>query len=110
MSNIEDFVQLISGPAKSDKRINTTGFDKIHLNCGCFIGRIVDDVRESFLYSFALDKPPDHEIQKEQRIKLLKKIIKFFLSHITFYLEDVEHKPMVFINETIRFICQLVKY
>ena len=36
-------------------------------------------------------------------------INKSVLSHITFYLEDDDHKPVEFNNETISFTCQLIK-
>ena len=31
------------------------------------------------------------------------------LSHITFYIEDDDHKAVDFNNETISFTCQLIK-
>ena len=46
---------------------------------------------------------------KEPRIKLFKKINKFVLSRITFYLKDYDHKSVVFNGEMISFTCQLVK-
>ena len=48
-------------------------------------------VSEPILHNFALDKPPGHEIHKEPRIKLFKKINRSVLSHLTFYLEDDDH-------------------
>ena len=61
------------------------------------------------MYSFSLDKLPGHKIYKQPRIKLLKKINESVLSHITFYLEFDDHKPVIFIGETISFTCQLIK-
>ena len=58
---IEGYVHMIPGSNKSDKRINITGIDKIHLKSDCIIGSIVNGVREPTLYSFALDKPPGHK-------------------------------------------------
>ena len=60
-------------------------------------------------FCFALDKPPGHKIYKEPRIKFFKKINKFVLSHITFYLEDDDRKPFDFNGEMISFTCQLAK-
>ena len=60
-------------------------------------------------YSFALDKPPSHKIYKEPTIKLFEEINNSGLSHITFYLEDDDHKPVDFNAETINFSCQLIK-
>ena len=76
------------GSYKSDRPINITGNDKIHLKCDCIIGSIYNDTREPILYSFALSSPPGHKINKEPRIKLFKKMNKSLLSHFTFYLED----------------------
>ena len=42
-------------------------------------------------------------------MKLLRKINKSVLSHIVFYLEDDDHKPVHFYGETISFFCQLIK-
>ena len=109
LEDMEGFYQLIPGLYKSDKPINITGIDKIHLKCDCIQGSIINGVRESFLYSFALSSPPGHKIYKEPRIKLFKKINKSVLSHITFYFEDDDHKPVDFYNETISFTCQLFK-
>ena len=109
LDDIDSHYQIISGSYKSDKPINITGIDKIHLKCDCIQGSIVNVIREPILYSFALSSPPGHKIYKEPRIKLFKKMNKSVLSHITFYLEDDDHKPVDFNNETISFTCQLIK-
>ena len=79
----EGFYQLVAGLYKSDKPINITGIDKIHLKCDCIQGSIVNGIREPILYSFALYSPPRHKIYKKPRVKLFKKINKSVLSHIT---------------------------
>ena len=109
LDDIDGFYQLIAGSYKSDKLINITGIDKVHLKCDCIQGSIINGVRESSLFSFALSSPPGHKIYKEPRVKLFKKINKSVLSHITFYLEDDDHEPVDFNNETISFTCQLIK-
>ena len=109
LDDIEGFYQLIAGSYKSEKPINITGIDKIHLKCDCIQGSIVNGIREPILYSFALSSPPGHKIYKEPRIKLFKKVNKSILSHITFYFEDDDYKPVDFNNETISFTCQLIK-
>ena len=109
LDDIDGFYQLIAGSYKSDRPINITGIDKIHLKCDCIQGLIVNGIREPILYSFALSSPTGRKIYKEPRIKLFKKINKSVLSHITFYFEDDDHKPVDFHNETISFTCQLVK-
>ena len=109
LDDIDGHYQIIAGSYKSDKPINITGIDKIHLKCDCIQGSIVNGIREPILYSFALSSPPGHKIYKETRVKLFKKINKSVLSHITFYFEDDDHKAVDFNNETISFTCQLIK-
>ena len=69
LDDIDGFYQLIAGSYKSDKPINITGIDKIHLKCDCIQGSIVNGIREPILYSFALSSPPGHKIYKKPRIK-----------------------------------------
>ena len=109
LDDIDGFYQVISGSYKSDRPINLTGIVKIHLNCDCIQGSIVNGIQEPILYSFALSSAPGHKIFKKTRIKLFKKINKSILSHITFYFEDDDYKPVDFNNETRSFICQLIK-
>ena len=77
--------------------------------CDCITGSIVNGIREPILYDFALSSPPGCKIWKEPRMKIFQKIIKSVLSHITFYLEDDDHKLVNFNAETILFTCQLEK-
>ena len=109
LDDIDGFYQIIAGSCKSDRPINITGIDKIHLKCDCIQGSIVNGIREPILYSFAMSSPPGYKIYKELRVRLLKKVNKSVLSHITFFFEDDDHKPVDFNNETISFTCQLIK-
>ena len=109
LDDLDGFYHLIAGSYISDKPINITGIDKIHLKSDCIQGSIVNGIREPILYSFALSSPPGYKMFKEPRIKLFKKIRKSILSPITFYFEDDDHKPLDFNNETISFTCQLIK-
>ena len=109
LNDIDGFYQILTGSYKSNRPINITGIHKIHLKCDCIQGSIVNGIRESILYSFTLSSPPGHKTYKEPGIKLFKKINKSVLSHITFYFEDDDHKPVDFNNETISFTCQLIK-
>ena len=100
---------MIAGSYKSNKPINITEIDKVPLKCDCIQGSIVNGVREPILFSFALSSPPGHKIYIEARVKLFKKVNKSVLSHITFYFEDDDYKPVDFNNETISFTCPLIK-
>ena len=62
LNDIEGSIQLIPGSYKSDKPIKTTSVDKVHLECDCINGNIVNGIREPILYSFALSSPPGHKI------------------------------------------------
>ena len=53
---------MIAGSYKSDKPINITGVDKVHLKCDCIQGSIMNCTREPILHFFALDQPPGQEI------------------------------------------------
>ena len=109
LNDIKGFYQILPGSYQSNKPINITGIDKIHLKCDCIQGSIVNGFREPILFSFALSSPPAHKIYKEPRIKLFKKVNKSVLSHISFYFEDDDYKPVDFHGETISFTCQLIK-
>ena len=54
LDDVDGFYQIIAGSYKSDRPINITGIDKVHLKCDCIQGYIINGVRESILYSFAL--------------------------------------------------------
>ena len=100
---------MIAGSYNSDRPVNITGIDEVPIKVDCVNGSIVNGVRELISYSFALTSPPGHKEYEGPRIKLFKKIINSVPSHITFYLEDDDHKPVDFNNETKSFTCQLVK-
>ena len=84
LDDIDGFHQLISGSYKSDRPINITGNDEVHLKCDCLNGSIVSGIKEPILYSFALSSPPGRKIYQKPRLKLFKKINKSVLSHVTF--------------------------
>ena len=100
---------MIARSYKSEKPINITGIDKVHRKCDCIDGSIMNGTREPIFYSIALDQPPGHKIYKEPKVELFKKINKRVLSHIKFYLEDDDYKPIDFNEVTISFTCQLIK-
>ena len=70
LDDIEGFYQLIAGSCKSDRPINLTGVDKVHLKADCIQGSIVNGIREPILYYFALSSPPSYRIYKEPRVEL----------------------------------------
>ena len=109
LDDLEGFYQLIPGSYQSERPINITGIDEVHIKCDCIDGSIMNGRREPILFSFSLDQPPGHKIYKEPKVKLFKKINKSILSHITFYFEDDDYKSVDFNNEIVLFTCQLIK-
>ena len=73
LNDFEGFYQILPGSYKSDRPINVTRIDKVHLKCHSIQGSIVNGIREPILFSYALSVPPGHKIFKEPRIKLFKK-------------------------------------
>ena len=110
LDDFDGFYQLIAGSYKSDRPINITGFDEIHLKCDCINGSIVNGIREPILYCFAFEQPPARKVYKEHRVKLFKKLNKSVLSHKTFYLEDDDHKPVDLKGETISLLAHQLKF
>ena len=49
LDDIDGFYQLVAESYTSDKPINITGTDKIHLKCDCIQGSIVNGTREPIL-------------------------------------------------------------
>ena len=101
----ERYIRKIRGTYKNQKPTNITGIDKVHSKCDCIEGGLVNGVRETVLFSFALDKPPSHKIYSKPRVRLLKEIKKPVLSHKTFYSEDDDHIPIDFDGEMILSTC-----
>ena len=97
LGDIEGTVQAIPGSYKSDKTINFTGIDKIHLKSDCINDSIANGCREPNLYNFALVKLLGHEIFKEPRVKVLKKINKSVHSHITVYMRMITTNQQILI-------------
>ena len=51
----------------------------------------------------------DIKYTKNRESNFFLKKNKSVLSHITFYIEDDDHKPVDFHNEAISFTCQLIE-
>ena len=64
LGDIKGFIQLIPGTNKCETLNNITGVKKVHLKCDCIDGKIVTEVGEPILCSFAPDKPRDMKIME----------------------------------------------
>ena len=96
LNDIAGFYQLIAGSYKSNKPINITGIDKIHLKCDSIQGSIVNGIREPILFSFALSSPTGHKIYKEPRVKRFKKINKSVLIILLSILKTIITNLLIF--------------
>ena len=99
----------IPGVYISDKFLNLSVTNKIHLKCDCIDGSIQDGVRQPILYSFVLDKPSGYKVFCQPETIHYKKINKSVLNTMTFYLEDNDHKEVDFNGEMLTFTLQVIK-
>ena len=93
----------------SQKIVNLSITNKIHLKCDAIDGSVVNGVRQPILYSFVLDKPSGYKVFSEPDTIHFKKINKSVLNTITFYLEDDSDKEVDFNQETLTFTLQMIK-
>ena len=68
----------------SQKVVNLGSTNKIHLNCDCIDGSVVNGVRHPILFSFVLDKKPGYKVFSEPETIHYKKINKSVLNTINF--------------------------
>ena len=93
----------------SQKTVNLSNTNKIHLKCDAIDGSVVDGVRQPILYSFVLDKLPGYKVFSEPETIHYKKVNKCVLNTITIYLEDDNNKELNFNGETMTFTLQMIK-
>ena len=93
----------------SQKIVNLSNTNKIHLKCDCIDGSVVDGVRQPILYSFVLDKPSGYKVFCEPETIQYKKMNKSVFNTITFYLEYDKNEEVDFNGETLTFTLQMIK-
>ena len=93
----------------SQKIVNLSSTNKIHLKCDAIDGSVVNGVRQPILYSFVLDKPSGYKVFCEPETIHYKKIKKSVLNTIMFYLEDDNNEEVDFNGETLTFTLQMIK-
>ena len=93
----------------SQKIVNLSSTNKIHLKCDAIDGSLVNGIRQPILYSFVLDKPSGYKVFSEPETIHYKKINKSVLNTITFYLEDDNNNEVDFNGETLTFTLQMIK-
>ena len=93
----------------SQKTVNLSNTNKIHLKCDAIDGSVVNGVRQPILYSFVLNKPTGYKVFSEPETIHYKKINKSVLNTITFYLEDDNNEEVDFNGETLTFRIEMIK-
>ena len=93
----------------SQKSLKLGSTNKINLKCDCIDGSIQDGVGQPILFSFVLDKKQGYKVFCEPETIHYKKINKSVLDTIAFYLEDDKNEEVIFIEETLTFLLQMVK-
>ena len=99
----------IPGVYVSDKILNFSTTNKIHLKCDCIDGSTQDGVRLPILFSFVLDKPSGYKVFCEPETIHYKKINKSVLNTIKLYLEDDNNEEVNFNGEVLTFTLQMIK-
>ena len=92
----------------SQKIVNLSNTNKIHLKCDAIDRSVVNGVRQPILYSFVLDKPSGYKVFCEPETIHYKKN-KSVLNTTTFYLEDNNNTEVNFNGETLTFTLQMIK-
>ena len=93
----------------SQKIVNLSNTNKIHLKCDAINGSVVNGLRQPILYSFVLDKLPGYKVFPEPETIDYKKINKSVLNTITLYLENDNNEEVDFNGETLTFTLQMIK-
>ena len=73
LDDIKGFYQIIAGSYKSDRPINITGIDKIHLKCDCIQRSIVNSIREPINTLLLCHRLQDIRYKKNLESNFLKK-------------------------------------
>ena len=93
----------------SQKIVNLSSTNKIHLKCDVIDGSVVNALRHPILYSFVLDKLPGYKVFSEPETINYKKINKSVLNAITIYSEDDNSEDVIFNGKTLTFMLQMIK-
>ena len=93
----------------SQKIVNLSSTNKIHLKCDAIDGSVVNGIRQPILYSFVLDKPSGYKVFCEPETIHYKKLNRSILNTITFYLEDDKDEEVDFNGETLTFTLLMIK-
>ena len=80
----------------SEKIINLSTTNKIHLKCDVINCSAVNGSRQPILYSFVLDEQSGYKVFSQPNTVHYKKIYKSVLKTITFFIEDNKNEEVDF--------------
>ena len=80
----------------SQKFVNLSSTNKVHLKCDIIDGSIQDGVRQPILFSFVLEKPAGYKVFCEPETKHYKYKNKSVLNTIVLYFEDNNNEEVDF--------------
>ena len=89
------------GGYTSEKTLNVS--IKINLKCNVIDGSVVKGSRQPILYSLLLDKPGGYKFFSQPQKIHFKKVNKYVLNTISFYLEYYNHKPVDLNGDNVDF-------
>ena len=79
------------------------------MKCDVFDGCVVNGIREPILLGFVLDKVAAIRCFLKLKKFIIKKNKKTVFNPITFYLEDDDHREVIFNRESFDFSLQTIK-
>ena len=97
------------GVYTSDKIINLSTKNKIHLKCAAIDGSVVNWKRGPIPFSFSLNKPAGYKVFSESETIHYERIDKSVLNTRSFHLQDDNFEKVDFNQETRTFTLQLIK-
>ena len=93
----------------SQKNVNLSTSNKLHLKCDVINGSVVNGLRQPILYSFVSEKLSGYKVFSQPETIHYKKVNKYVLNTIAFYLEDDNNEEVNFNGETLTFTLQMIE-
>ena len=97
------------GVYSSDKKLNLSTINKIHMKYDVIDGSVVNGLRQPILFSFILDRAAGYRMFRQSETIHYKKINKSVLNTITFYLEYDNNGSVNFNGKTLTSTLEMIK-
>ena len=98
------------GVYTSEKTINLSRKNGIHMNCKCIDGSITDGLPSAILFTLVLYQRPGYKLFCEPETIHFKKVNNSVLNLITIFLEDDINEEVNFKEEMLTFTLQLLSF